>query len=438
LKERKEIKNQIIQEAEMLFIMFLLTSLLFFYHCYRNSANLVTTIHKEREDCDYYITLSTLHNVGRKVIAGKDFVEKDFHLYGPTIFIPQDLCHRTALSNYVFGSAQVSTSLLMMSPVSIMNHSPKPNIEHYWNAHPGADPELFPEVHSANLKCFVQNTHNISKGEEMFVSYGENWFTHRNFLEEPLFPEEHENGGKEAKDDKKNEEKKKTIEELEKKEASHYKSVCLSDVNIKRSRISSHHQTAGNGLFAKRAFQKDELITVSPVLLLEYHHLLETYYNISSLLMIYSFYKSRSSVALLPLGLSSMMNHYEDLSGLSHGLPGSFAPQKTPSVYVDWFHWNASAAASHERVRPFALSLPLDHLLSMPFAPLDLAFYANRAIEEGEELTLDYGPEWVAAYQYSEAKTDPSVPFLHWIGGADDLFPDDWMVGGKYSMKYEL
>jgi hypothetical protein len=68
-------------------------------------------------------------------------VEKDFHLYRPTIFVPHDLCHRTALSNYVFGSSQSGTPLLMMSPVSIMNHFPKPNIEHYWNANPGADPE---------------------------------------------------------------------------------------------------------------------------------------------------------------------------------------------------------------------------------------------------------------------------------------------------------
>jgi hypothetical protein len=387
----------------------------------------------EGRDCDCFLVYSSLPNVGRRILAGREIEEKELLLYTPTIFVPHELSQRTLLSNYVFGSRRDDTSIVMLSHVSLMNHSPRPNIDHFWDSYEGADPFFFPETRAANQKCFVKASENISRGGELLVTYGDNWFANRLMKETSLSL-----GG--ISKDKKDE----TGLAGSRFDSFSSPRVCLSDVEVRPSTRSLRHHQAGMGLFAVRSFRKDEVITVSPVLLLHASHMVDSAVRWRSLLMNYCFFRRGSPVALFPLGLSAMINHFQDFPLV----PGA-AETARPNVYVQWFNWTLpvsfpSTSSSSARSR---LSDPLAELLFLPYAPLDLGFFAARDIEVGEELTLDYGAEWVAAYSPRYSTEQESTMFHHWMEAPEGLFPAHWLqetveeecINSPHScMKYEL
>ena len=125
---------------------------------------------------------------------------------------------------------------------------------------------------------------NLSVGEEIFASYGDSsWFSarnipyrHQDISEIPLI----------------------SAEEL--RESGH----CLTDIAVKQSSIP----LAGKGVFAKKNFKKGDVINISPVIPLPKHTIDATSH--SSVLINYCIVSKQDNVdvALLPIGLGSMMN----------------------------------------------------------------------------------------------------------------------------------
>lgn len=81
--------------------------------------------------------------------------------------------------------------------------------------------------------------------------------------------------------------------------------VCLSDVFVNTSTIPG----AGKGLFARRFFQKDELVTVSPVIFLPLDSLVDSIN--SSVIVNYVLVSSEEEIEIgaLPLGYPGLINH---------------------------------------------------------------------------------------------------------------------------------
>jgi hypothetical protein len=420
-----------------------------------NAKNNSTTDMND-DACELYLVRSSLPNVGRRVLIGNDSVgSHSFLFYSPTIFIPENLSHSSQLSNYVFGSKLDGYAVFMIGPGSLMNHSPFPNVDHYWGHPSGANPLLFKEEHSASYYSYLMtNGQSLKKGDEMLVSYGDTWFEARALqriaLEEASsssvssFSAEGSSCDSSIPDASSfcavshGASDKESTSVAEKKESTESEvSVCLDDVYIAPSLRSN----AGNGLFAKKSFHKGDLITVSPVLLLSKTEIL-SYLN-DTILMNYCFSEKKSQVFVFPVNFAGMMNHYEDMNYF----PSSYKP----NVEIQWFDWNSpiyhlSNSTSSSSSSSFSaeavvvgysdsfkqlLSSSVSNLITFPFAPLDLAYYAKDGIEQGEELTINYGKSWKQAYSSSSAfseKRSHEVNFRHWIETPEDLFPKQWFV----------
>jgi hypothetical protein len=359
--------------------------------------NLSASVEPQYDDCEYYLSFSSKRH-GRKLVAGKDIAAGSVLFFDPSVFAPKNWTGYNMLSKYVFSSADSEVAVILLGSRSLMNHSPNPNTNHFWDDDLPPFPKDFPERRYGNNKAFTIATKDIAKGEEFFCDYGSSWFADHGLEEINLGSADSE-------------------QQVEKNTEENR--VCLSGFQM----YDSQFPQAGQGLFSTRAYKKDELITVSPTILLASFDLRN---SLSSTVIVnYCFYKPGSAVALLPLGYSSMMNHYQTMTGSqrSKGKPRE-EKKRGPNVYTRWFNWDLMLPEEDNAF--LTEGRDLISLIKSPFAPLDLAFYASRDIPEGQELTLDYGKEWAAAYQ--TVMDDPSSPFRHWIGGADNLFPDEWMT----------
>lgn len=212
--------------------------------------------------------------------------------------------------------------------------------------------------------------------------------------------------------------------------------VCLSDVYVAESTVSP--SSSHRGLFTKRSFRKDDLITVSPVLVLRMKHIEAT--KGSSVLLNYIITEKGASVGLLPLGHAAMINHAD------RRIPHA----KEANVFVAWHDWSAhvhgTAEDDGDKSPNYAHSCiskdssiehllvePLESLILSPFALLDLAYYATRDIAVGEEVLMDYGVEWQHHMtKCIEAETGNFIPdnaclrFRHAIEVPRGLFPAHW------------
>jgi hypothetical protein len=83
------------------------------------------------------------------------------------------------------------------------------------------------------------------------------------------------------------------------------------------------------------------------------------------------------------------------------------------------------------------LSRDPKELFKLPYAPADLEYYALREIATDEELTIDYGEEWINAWSlYTGLQLElllagsldkhSDLKFRHPIIPADGLFPASW------------
>jgi hypothetical protein len=352
----------------------------------------------EDDNCEYYLTFSSKKH-GRKIVAGKDLPAESVLFFDPSVFAPTNWTGRNMLSKYVFSSADSEVAMILLGPEPLMNHSPTPNTNHFWDDENPPFPKDFPEPRYGNNKAFTSATRNIVKGEEIFGDYGPTWFVDHHLEEINLVDNEPENESEKKKENR----------------------VCLSGFQMRESKFPG----AGHGLFSTKSYKKDDLITVSPAIFLASWDLYNSLAN--SAVVNYCFYKPGSAVALLPVGFSVMMNHYQTVTSTGRGPEDEEEDANGPNVYVKWFNWETMQP---EDTPWFGTDgRDLMSLIDSAFAPLDLGFYAARDIAEGEELTIDYGQDWMDTYQ--TIVEDSSAPFQHWIGGIDDLFPPQWQTTGN-------
>ncbi|KAL3910821.1 MAG: hypothetical protein SGARI_001939 [Bacillariaceae sp.] len=162
---------------------------------------------------------------------------------------------------------------------------------------------------------------------------------------------------------------------------------CMDQIMDGVSRIPH----AGRGAFARRNIQKGGLVSPAPLVHLPNRSALVLYESFVNeegswrrnvtqpyshqLLLNYCFGHAESTALLCPYGLLNfLINH-------SHG---------NPNTRIVW---------SQRHRRPEWLELPIEEWGKNFSNGLSLDFVATRDIEEGEEITIDYGAAWEEAWQ---------------------------------------
>jgi hypothetical protein len=376
------------------------------------------------EFCDLYLSQSTIPNAGRGVFAGRDFQMNDTVDISPTIYIQYEQIYKSILQDYIFASDHNDFGLLMIGMGSLFNHADNNSLEHFSMGEELSKPTLQVTSLTAQTGCSLDGTRNLRKGEELYLNYGPDWFANRNISIS-------------------------SDNNIQSGNTDSSRRVCLTNVEIR----DTTRYAANHGLFAKKHFQKGELITVSPALILPAFLLNES--ANSSLLMNYCYYKAGSKFAVVPISSPAMMNHYKsiyftplfELEGEEKDLLSLEESQKKANVQMHWFNWNffqtcqstdeESSCESDPR-----LLFPETHILRKGsewdgYASATLGYYAVDDIEEGEELLLDYGNQWETAYrkylddidEYDDSDNtgaDEGMIFRQWIEARNGLFPGEW------------
>jgi hypothetical protein len=307
-------------------------------------------------ECDLYLAPSNMNGVERGIIAGRTFPAGYTVEVSPSVIVKMDEIRRKQLSNYVYGSEDKTYSIVTFGSGMLFNHRNPKSIQHYYHDYPILSPTMYlGDVYSAPYSSFsfldFVTEKAITFGEELFASYGDDsWFSSRNI----------------------------TFVAADETESFQYSTEtlreyghCLSDVYTNQSTIP----LAGNGLFARRRFEKGELVHVSPTIVLSRFAIERT--QDSSLLLNYCITDTGSDVALLPIGLGSIINHGGKMSSNTH---------------LEWYTWKQPP---NSPVNPIdRLNWDAKDLEAYPAAPLDIAFVADRDISAGEEIFWDYGGTW--------------------------------------------
>lgn len=172
---------------------------------------------------------------------------------------------------------------------------------------------------------------------------------------------------------------------------------CLDTLQMGPSTIPH----AGRGAFATRSFQRGDIVTLTPMMHIADKSVLEIYdletiqdpdtgsvvrvnnYEAGlsgyQLLMNYCFGHSESSLLLFPLGShAGLINH-----------------DKSPNAYITW-----SRVADNNLPNQHAFQdVSVDAMAEVNRIVVVMKIVAIRPIEEGEEVTIDYGDEWVSAWE---------------------------------------
>jgi hypothetical protein len=368
--------------------------------------------------CDYYLGESLIPNAGKGIFYfGSDALSKDQVIEdSPTLFIRYEQIYQCVLEDYIFESYHKDYGILLLGIGSLINHGGNQfSIQHYDSSDNTAEsrpPTIYMSSLSASTFYYLENVEEVNEGEELLIDYGEGWFENRStFLENvdlsieyhpPLKP------GVFKKDLK--------------------GKICLSTTEHKET---TKYQ-GGNGVFTKKSFQKGELITVSPLLILPYHIVEES--KNSSLLMNYCYYNEEEapSIAFLPLALPSLINHYKTMYLSDESLIYPIVDNDFPNVEMRWLNWTFFLQCSAEREKTnedcflddrlhnidtsmfeqdgkeelFEGSEPTGErgfsVMNTPswkvYSDLVIAYYATRNLKENDELFLDYGERWENEY----------------------------------------
>jgi hypothetical protein len=124
-------------------------------------------------------------------------------------------------------------------------------------------------------------------------------------------------------------------------------------------------------VFSKASYDEGGVVYMSPVLVLP-KHLIRKYED-TNVLINYCISAEGSDAALLPIGLTAMLNHGGARS----------------NVRMEWYTGEGDQSN---------LALPIKDLEALPFAPLDIRYVATRPIGRSEELLLDYGDAWATKW----------------------------------------
>jgi hypothetical protein len=201
---------------------------------------------------------------------------------------------------------------------------------------------ILEEAHTQFCGITYQTVSAIAAGSEIYTSYGdETWFTTRNVQLAPDLP----------------------LNEIHLSELQAGGAQCLSHLYVEESTIPM----AGKGVFSRASYEEGDTVYISPLLVLPKHQLQK--YKDENVLLNYCISEEESDAALLPIGLTGMLNH---------GGAGS-------NVCMEWHTEQGDASR---------LRLPVEELEALPFAPLDVRYVATRPLARDEELLLDYGASW--------------------------------------------
>lgn len=342
------------------------------------------------DQCGLYLAKSSVPGVGRGVFAGNAYPSGSSVAICPTITVPGDIVHSTMLDRYAFGSDHEDYRLLNAGAGMLFNYMSNFNVENFWNVdfeqvpHPTIIGQQkayteFPEVDFMARK-------DILAGEEIFVDYGDTWLEERGIssgVQEDKFYG-------------------RSLAELAES------GICLTDIALKRSRIPY----AGIGGFATKAFAKGDIVTVSPVLLLPKHVLSRS--DVDSLLINYVYTSEDTDVALLPIALASMFNN-----------GGADA-----NLEIGWYNWDSKVCGP---IGEDVKSTDLEDIEKAEFASFDFCYRAIRDIAVGEELTTNYGENWIAKWLEHEKlegdsfDSNNTVRFMVPMELPISMIPESWL-----------
>lgn len=241
----------------------------------------------------------------------------------------------------------------------LYNHMHPKNLDNYWHSTPNIDAETYRDIYAHPFTTYTEVEYvanrPIRMGEELFASYGEGseWFTARGIELSPLDYDP-------------------SSPPLYSQEFLVENGHCMSNIEVKNSSIP----LAGQGIFARKAFKKGEIVSISPVLVIPKHDLESTASH--SVFFNYCFLVPDTDLALFSFGLAGLINH----GGISS------------NVEIDWFDWSSLSSSP-----PARLNWTAQELEENPFAPLDFQYIATQDIAPGEEILLNYGLKWEEAWE---------------------------------------
>lgn len=366
--------------------------------------------------CSVYIGPSTwIEGIG--IIAGTDFAPEQGIDFGIGIPVPNRIDEHWQLDNYAFASNDPDHSLAVIGITMLFNHREPSNTGYFYDAkdHVEVNDSLdHPFTTHHPIYHLAANHTTIKAGEEIFSKYGEGagWFADRNIT---------------LISDEELQKRLRVVSQEELQRTSH----CLSQVVIGDSDLPF----AGKGIFAARSFQENEIVTVTPALVLPRFSVGEL--GEKSLLQNYCIAEVMSEICLLPIGPAGVANHAQH-----------------PNVFMEWYTWPQSDPESTANI----LKSNSSELLNAPFTKLYLGYRAVRNISAGEEITINYGPLWLNDWtQYlshlvhflelklhvngkeGEETTDQNIPlplFRSFIGPPAGLFPKEWNIDQELYNEY--
>ena len=351
--------------------------------------SIVKCTEENLNDCSVYLAPSK-NFPGRGIIASK-LLEGgtviDFSSI--TLPVPLEKISTWQLNNYVYASEEEYYSMCIFGMAMIFNHvrDEKHHADHYWDDHQiipkVSDILMIPYSNYSSVSYSIRENLTVESGNEIFTSYGDDsWFETRDIEQidinhDDLIP----------------------YKEEELKAIGH----CLSHVMV----FDSDIPLAGKGLFAYKNFKKGDIVDISPVLVLLKHEV-ESISN-ESVILNYVITSENIDVVLLPIGLSAALNHNSE---------------SLANLQLEWYYWSTSPGK-------FDKYSNVKDLLKSQFSPLDIAFRAKRDISYGEELTINYGTEWVeawASYLKFQQGNDSAIttPFRQPIMAPSGFFPNNW------------
>jgi hypothetical protein len=319
--------------------------------------------------CQLYLVPSKLPGAGRGIVAGRNFTLNEYIEPTSTLHILLDHTSITCLGDYVFQSELDNYAMMMFGAGVMYNFIPnQANVIHYWEEYTANVTYEQYLPYSNTTRTYFETTAEILEGHELWLDYGDSWLEERDYTKQSRFttlPQENSIY---------------TLNELA------MKGVCLTDVYVDLSKINGAHY----GLFAAKKFLAGELITVSPVLPVPMSIVSESID--ASVWMNYVLTAVNASIGLHPLGYIGMINHgpsYHDTY------------PHIANIQLQWFDWQVYAGkdCGIDSIHSILSSTSQHEVLSCRFT-LDIAAYAIRDIEVDEELLMDYGIEWVEAWNY--------------------------------------
>lgn len=183
-------------------------------------------------------------------------------------------------------------------------------------------------------------------------------------------------------------------------------SVCVDNISVQNSVIYNAgggsnavdiQSEVGKGAFAKRNLSQDSIIVTSPLLIIPDGDLGmyedDGVYASQQLLLNYCLGHARSNVLLYPTGPG--MNY------INHGpAPNAKLVWPENNHSNDKYHNDAILYSTLDELRDDAEDYQLK---------LSINVVATRDIQKGEEITIDYGPDWVKAYNHHILTSDFSA-----------------------------